>query len=444
MGFKMRGTSMNGKNKFTTKRGKLNNAAFLKPRVTLNSPRINPEYQYQDEAEFEDFKKFARDAGYTRGELPFSVGDDGTQSSILPEGGTYQTRDELARRNARSKQDEQRWKETRSLLQEYKKMPAKSKIDLDYISDEEGNFISGSGEKSMKNPVYREFFNNNKDRFKVGNTIRISKLNKEFNDAFNLAANLDNELKVSASRGYGFDSGVGTDTIIFGGGGRKIKPESFGIDLENQDRYKVNPAAAQGRRQNKQLYTAAINNDKVKDAKAKFLKSVNEGNHVPSSAEITLKKLDPDYYSEFVKPYDEMGKREFIRFEKKFKKAKEKNPSLTYESYVNPNFKSDYEPVQNTKRPSEDKQDLGLVGLSSQPSAPPAKEKLSDFQKSIQPPDTSKEANMMLRNKRNKDFFKIIPDDPDEDLIEDNENLIADNEEENNNDGEYIPQTQRT
>ena len=209
---------------------------------------------------------------------------------------------------------------------------------------------------------------------------------ERFRDVADEMANLENEAKYLASKGY------------------KVTGKKFGDKIEESDVYSADTREVGSRESNKELRRQA-NYAKRRASDLARYKRLEEtygpGNVpqslIPSSVEFPIKK----------------------------------------------------EPSKKEKR-QKDKQDLGLVGLSSRivdkdgKAVRPAKDKISDFQKSIKPSDASKQANMMLRNKINRDFFKEIPDDSYEDLIENNENLIADNEEKNNNDGEYIPQTQRT
>ena len=256
MAFKMRGTSMNGKSTFKTKRGKLSNAVFSKPRVTLNAPRDDERVETDEYRR--NLQEFAEKAGYTRDELPTferfdKRNNDQTFSSYADDDTNL---DEIKERFSKSKQDKQRWDETRDLLQNYKK--SDFKVDLDSFVDEKGSFVAGSGEADTSNPIFRDFVNKYKDNFRISdNRINLTKAKSEFNKAFDLAANLDNELKMSASKGYGFDSDLATDTVIFGKG-RYIKPEDFGINLENQDRYKVNPQAKFNRARNQQMMPGLI------------------------------------------------------------------------------------------------------------------------------------------------------------------------------------------
>ena len=242
MGFKMRGTSMNGKSSFTTKRGKLINAPVKKfemPGVVLNpsrdDQRINTE-EYK-----RNLEQFSEKAGYTRGETPTFGSDDQTFSSYSDDDASYQ---ELRERKSKSTQDEKRWEETKGLLQDYK--DSDFKINLDSVT--------GSGKADRSNPIFREFVNKYKDNFKtdLGNKIDLTKAKSEFNKAFDLASNLDNELKVSASRGYGFDSDVPTDFMFTKDKYGQFQPKSkdrspgdlsyFGINV-NPSRYSVNPEA---------------------------------------------------------------------------------------------------------------------------------------------------------------------------------------------------------
>jgi len=416
MGFKMRGTSMNGKNKFTTKRGKLTNAVFSKPRVTLNAAR-DDKYIDTDEMrkEMEDFSK---KAGYTRGELAtFERADgrnnDGTFSSYADDDTTL---DEIKKRYYKSQQDEQRWKETRGLLQDYKN--SDFKVDLDSFVDEEGSFIAGSGEADRSNPIFRDFVNQYKDNFRISdNRINLSKAKSEFNKAFNLAANLDNELKVSASRGYGFDSDLGIDTVIFGKG-RYIRPEDFGINLENQDRYKVNPQAKFNRARNQEMMTGLITKDKIEEAKADFLNSVDENRGMKNMSRINLKKYAPDYYNEVVEPFQEMSNRDY----KKYVKAKKKNPNLNIETYINPGRQEQDQP----KAPVEEEVAIGDEGKNVVEE--------TKTEQSFDPRDTNKDGTVDRKEKRAAMFADAAPPQR-------NENYLT--EVDDDDDGGYVPQSRR-
>ena len=208
---------------------------------------------------------------------------------------------------------------------------------------------------------------------------------ERFRDVTDEMANLENEAKYLASKGY------------------KVTGKKFGDKIEESDIYSADTREVGSRESNKELRRQA-NYAKRRASDLARYKRLEEtygpGNVpqslIPSSVEFPIKK--------------ESSKKE---------------------------------------KTQEDKQDLGLVDLSSRiidedgKAVKPTKEKLSDFQKSIQPPDTSKEATRKLLD-RNRTYLKEIPEDDNEDLIKNNEDLITDNEIKNNNDGEYIPQTQRT
>lgn len=424
MAFKMRGTSMNGKNRFTTKRGKLTNAVFSKPRVTLNAPR-DDKYISTDEMN-RNLEEFAEKAGYTRGELPTferfdERNDDQTFSSYADEDTTL---DEIKKRNRNSKQDEQRWNETRNLLQDYKN--SDFKIDLDSFVDEKGNFVTGSGEADRSNPIFRDFVNQYKNNFKTrDNRINLTKAKAEFNKAFDLAANLDNELKMSASRGYGFDSGLGIDTVIKGSAtttspGRDIKPEDFGINLENQDRYKVNPQAKFNRARNQQMMTGLINEDKIEKAKDDFLRAAEEGDNMKSSSRINLQNLDPEYYNEFVKPYIEMSNKDY----RKYQKAKKRNPNLNIEAYINPGKQEQDQP----KAPVEEE-----VAIGSGESENVVEE--TKTEQSFDPRDTNKDGTVDRKEKRAAMFADDVTPQRNQDY------LVEADDDEDDDDGGYVPQS---
>jgi dephospho-CoA kinase len=423
MAFKMRGTSMNGKNKFTTSRGKLTNAVFQKPRVTLGAPR-DDERISTDEYK-RNLEEFAEKAGYTRGEIPIferadERNDDQTFSSYADEDTTL---DEIKQRARNSGQDKKRWNETKDLLKDYKN--SDFKIDLDSFVDEKGSFIAGSGEADRSNPIFRDFVNKYKDNFKTGdNRINLTKAKAEFNKAFDLAANLDNELKMSASRGYGFDSGIPIDTVIRGSAtttspGDYIKPEDFGINLENQDRYKVNPQAKFNRARNNQLKTELITEDKINKAKADFLSSVDEGRNMKSSSRINLKNLDPDYYYDVVEPFREMSNRDY----KKYLKAKKKNPNLNIETYINPGRQEQEQP----KAPVEEE-----VAISGGDSGDVVEE--TKTEQSFDPRDTNKDGTVDRKEKRAAMFADAAPPQR-------NQNYLTEVDDDDDDDGGYVPQS---
>ena len=404
MAFKMRGTSMNGKSTFKTKRGKLSNAVFSKPRVTLNAAR-DDKYIDTDEMrkEMEDFSK---KAGYTRGELATFEGFDNRNNdqTFSSYAGDDTNLDEIKKRYYNSKQDEQRWEGTRDLLQDYKK--SDFKVDLDSFVDEKGSFVAGSGEADTSNPIFRDFVNKYKDNFRIsGNRINLNKAKSEFNKAFDLAANLDNELKMSASKGYGFDSDLATDTVIFGKG-RYIKPEDFGINLENQDRYKVNPQANFNRARNERMMTGLITEDKIQEAKNDFLNSVDENKSMQSSSRMNLKKYAPDYYNEFVKPFQEMSNRDY----KKYVKAKKKNPNLNIETYINPGRQEQDQPKAQVE------------------------ETTADAEKSFDPRDTNKDGTVDRKEKRAAMFADDMPPQR-------NQDYLTEADDDDDNDGGYVPQS---
>ena len=147
-----------------------------------------------------------------------------------------------------------------------------------------------------------------------------------------------------------------------------------------------------------------------------------------SSSRINLKNLDPDYYYDVVEPFREMSNRDY----KKYLKAKKKNPNLNIETYINPgrqklnestkasNISEDYTPQSSKEYADKYTQDMDRM--------------IEEDESKKRQENIVKEGSKMLRN---RNYFKEIRDD-------DNDNLIVDNKEKNNNDGEYIPQTQKT
>ena len=207
-------------------------------------------------------------------------------------------------------------------------------------------------------------------------------------------ANLENEAKYLASKGY------------------KVTGKKFGDKIEESDIYSADTREVGSRESNKELrrqgnYAKRRANDLARYKRLE--KTYGKGNVpeslVPSSVEDQIKK--------------EPSKKEKRQQRKQARRDKRRDMTEEY-----------------TPQSSEEYTDKYTKDMDRMIEEEESKKRRENLVK--------EGVRQLHKNKINRNFLGIIPEDKDEDLIEDNENLVADNEEENNNDGEYIPQTVKT
>ena len=173
MAFKMRGTSMNGKNKFTTSRGKLTNAVFSKPRVTLNpATRDDPE--------------------------GILIGNPEGMGGATVDG---ETRQDLKNKEKSSATDRMMFEDLTNRLKEYENDPYRVEV-------------LSQGEKLTQGD-YKDWLKRNAKQLKKDGLLDINwkpgqrpkkfDAQRLFTQKINEARNIDNDLKLSAEQGYGFD-----------------------------------------------------------------------------------------------------------------------------------------------------------------------------------------------------------------------------------------------
>ena len=170
MGFKMRGTSMNGKSSFTTKRGKLTSAPvkkFKMPGVTLNSP--------------------------TRGNQQGSL--DLTGPTVDNE-----TLEDLNKKYNASRTDMMMFEDLTNRLKEYENDPYRVEV-------------LSQGEKLTQGD-YKDWLKRNAKQLKKDGLLDINwkpgqkpkrfDAQRLFTQKINEARNIDNDLRLSAEKGRGF------------------------------------------------------------------------------------------------------------------------------------------------------------------------------------------------------------------------------------------------
>ena len=197
MAFKMRGTSMNGKSSFTTKRGKLTSAPvkkFKMPGVTLNSP--------------------------TRGNQQFS--SDLTGPTVDNE-----TLEDLNKKYNASRTDMTMFEDLTNRLKEYENDPYRVGV-------------LSQGEKLTRDD-YTDWLKRNAPRlkedgllnynWKPGNKVdRATK--KLFQDKINEARNIDNDLRLSAEKGRGFTDSELAKFGVYGDEGEYAPDPGAAINIE--------------------------------------------------------------------------------------------------------------------------------------------------------------------------------------------------------------------
>ena len=216
---------------------------------------------------------------------------------------------------------------------------------------------------------------------------------QRFRDVTDEMANLENEAKYLASKGY------------------EVTGKKFGDKIEESDVYLADSREVGSRQSNKELrrqanYAKRRANDL---ARYKRLEEAYGPGNVPES----LIPSSVEFLSKKEKRQQERRQRREARRDKR------------------KNIAEDYTPQSNREYTDKYTKDMDRM--------------IEEDESKKRQENLVKDAVRQLhKNKRNKTYLKEIPDDKDEDLIKNNENLITDNEIKNNNDGEYIPQTQRT
>ena len=229
------------------------------------------------------------------------------------------------------------------------------------------------------------------------------------NDLADLA-NIVNEVTISSEAGYDFKH----PALL-----NEYEAKQFNVNRTKEDI----------RKKNQELSRERSINIRAQRLKNKINKIVDSSGYVPS---YEARKLTEMGHGDFVEAAERSLMTPKERRKQDRKIAKEQRKSERQERRQarrdkRKNISEDYTPQSSKEYTDKYTQDMDRM--------------IEEEESKKRQENIVKEGSKMLRNKT---YLKEIPDDDEEDLIKNNENLITDNEIKNNNDGEYIPQTQRT
>ena len=418
MGFKMKGFNP-GKGTGMGSSFKKSEIVFNKPRPRRNTQIIDDQMYYDAETDRRDPGDFSnvtsmnidprfKDGDYRLpgedvdlnvkmdrfGKVNVKYSDEHERYMGVKDAGAGYGPEEIGLQNKQERLDEERAKQARKLVRQYDGVLPITPASTEYNKE---NFDIWRSDPKNK---------------RQGNETKSEYLRRFRNDLADLS-NIVNEVTMSSEAGYDFFH----------------KRPNVGLNEYEAKNFKVNKAKQDIRKKNDALSRERGINIRVQRLKNKINRMVDNNGYVPS---YEARKLTEMGHGDFVEAAEKSLMTPKERRKQDRKIAKEQR-------------KSERQARRQARRDRRKNISEDYVPQSSEEYAD---QYTKDMDRMIEKDESEKKlvenANMMLRNKLNKDFFKEIPDDDDEDLIEDNENLIADNEEKNNNDGEYIPQTQRT
>ena len=280
-----------------------------------------------------------------------------------------ETREDIKKKKKDSETNEMMFEDLTNRLEQYKDDPLKVEVgpmEAYYPTDKE------TGAKlSPPKGMLKDWIRRNADvlsdmpgvNVELDNNGRIVRatgpLQAIFDKKINEAINIDNDLKMSAEQGYGFNEEQLQDFGITGmdefGFNPKIQGGGDYVTTQGLDAYAPNPQLAGNIERNQANLNEVKRQERAEQkfnfAQNSFDRSIRQGN-IPSMDSYTvrtLKETDPEYYANVVEPYLNMSKKDRkkfnkLRYEQDITMDKGRGVQLL-ESYLNP------PPLKDTKDP---------------------------------------------------------------------------------------------
>ena len=280
-----------------------------------------------------------------------------------------ETREDIKKKKKDSETNEMMFEDLTNRLEEYKDDPLKVEVgpmEAYYPTDKETGAKLSPPKGMLKDWIRRNAkvlsdmpgFNVKLD--KNGRIISATgPLQAKFNEKINEAINIDNDLKMSAEQGYGFNEEQLQDFGITGmdefGFNPKIQGGGDYVTTQGLDAYAPNPQLVGNIERNQSNLNEVKRQERAERkynfAQNNFDRAIRQGN-IPSMDSYTvrtLKETDPEYYANVVEPYLNMSKKDRkkfnkLRYEKDITMDKGRGIQLL-ENYLNP------PPLQDTKDP---------------------------------------------------------------------------------------------
>ena len=367
MAFKMKG--------FNPGSGTGMSKGFPSERVVLNpNTRDDPNAQ-----EYIDWytKKYGRP--------PNMGGNIGMSGAIVDN----ETREDIKKKKKDSETNEMMFEDLTNRLKEYKDDPLKVEVgpmEAYYPTSKETG-------KKMKPPkgmlkdwirknakVLSDMPGINVELDKNGRIVRATgPLEAKFNEKINEAINIDNDLKMSAEQGYGFNEEQLQDFGITGMDEFGFNPSIQGggdyVTTQGLDAYAPDPTKSTMIEKNQTNLNEVKRQERAERkfnfAQNSFDRAIRQGN-IPSMDSYTVRTLrdtDPEYYANVVEPYLNMSKKDQkkfnkLRYEQDITMDKGRGIQLL-ESYLNPpQLKDTKDPIRpgvSTSVDTTDKKDDAIL-----------------------------------------------------------------------------------
>ena len=247
-----------------------------------------------------------------------------------------ETREDIKKKKKDSETNEMMFKDLTNRLEEYKDDPLKVEVgpmEAYYPTSKE----TGKKMKPSKG-MLKDWIRRNADvlndmpgiNVELDNNGRIVRatgpLEAKFNEKINEAINIDNDLKMSAEQGYGFNEEQLQDFGITGMDEFGFNPNVFGggdyVTTQGLDVYAPNPQLAGNIERNQANLDEVKRQERAERkfnfAQNSFDRAIRQGNTLSEDSYTvkTLKETDPEYYANVVEPYMNMSKKERKKFNK--------------------------------------------------------------------------------------------------------------------------------
>ena len=247
-----------------------------------------------------------------------------------------ETREDIKKKKKDSETNEMMFEDLTNRLEEYKNDPLKVEVgpmEAYYPTDKETGAKLSPPKSMFKDWIRRnaEVLNDmpgfNVELDKNGRIVRATgPLQARFNKKINEAINIDNDLKMSAEQGYGFNEEQLQDFGITGMDEFGFNPNIQGggdyVTTQGLDAYAPDPTKATNIERNQANLDEVKRQERAEQkfnfAQNSFDRAIRQGNTLTEDSYTvrTLRDTDPEYYANVVKPYLNMSKKDQKKFNK--------------------------------------------------------------------------------------------------------------------------------
>jgi len=243
-----------------------------------------------------------------------------------------ETREDIKKKKKDSETNEMMFEDLTNRLEEYKNDPLKVEVgpmEAYYPTDKETGAKLSPPKGMFKDWIRRnaEVLNDmpgfNVELDKNGRIIRATgPLQARFNKKINEAINIDNDLKMSAEQGYGFNEEQLQNFGITGMDEFGFNPNIQGggdyVTTQGLDAYAPNPQLA-GNIERNQANLDEVKRQERAEQRFNFHRtaldrSIRQGTMPGPSTIKAMKETDPEYYANVVEPYINMSRKDQKKF----------------------------------------------------------------------------------------------------------------------------------